>query len=227
MTTITALPTPPSRSDPANFASRGDAFLAALPTFGSEANAVASEVNANAGTATTQAGIATTKAGEASTSASQASNSAAAAAATAGATGWVSGTTYAIGDCVYSPANLQTYRRKTAGAGTTDPSADPTNWTRIPDAALTLSVVTGTTQSAVAGSHYVLTNVAATTVTLPASPTAGDMIWVTVANGLTTNVIATAGGNQINGVAENMTVDNAYATVQLRFIDTTSDWRVL
>ena len=35
---ITALPTPPSRSDSANFATRADAFLGALPTFATEAN---------------------------------------------------------------------------------------------------------------------------------------------------------------------------------------------
>jgi hypothetical protein len=45
MTTITALPTPPSRSDPINFADRGDAFLGALPQFQSEVNLVAGEVN--------------------------------------------------------------------------------------------------------------------------------------------------------------------------------------
>jgi hypothetical protein len=33
-----------------------------------------------------------------------------------------------VGDARYSPADLQTYRRKTTGAGTTDPSADPANW---------------------------------------------------------------------------------------------------
>ncbi len=43
---ITALPTPPSRSDPANFATRGDAFMSALPTFGTEANALQADVNA-------------------------------------------------------------------------------------------------------------------------------------------------------------------------------------
>lgn len=44
---ITPLPTPPSRSDPANFADRGDAFLGALPTFATEANALATATNQN------------------------------------------------------------------------------------------------------------------------------------------------------------------------------------
>lgn len=37
--TITALPTPPSSADPANFAARGDAFLGALPQMVTEINA--------------------------------------------------------------------------------------------------------------------------------------------------------------------------------------------
>lgn len=42
---------------------------------------------------------------------------------------WVSGTTYAVGKVVMSPAdNYQLYVRVVAGAGTTDPSADATNW---------------------------------------------------------------------------------------------------
>ncbi len=43
---ITALPTPPTRTDPANFATRADAFMAALPTFATEANALQADVNA-------------------------------------------------------------------------------------------------------------------------------------------------------------------------------------
>ena len=88
MTTITALPTAPSRADPANFRTRADAFMAALPTFATETNTVADEVNTNATTATTQAGIATTQAGNAETSASNAllsENAAAASAAAAAA----------------------------------------------------------------------------------------------------------------------------------------------
>ena len=46
----------------------------------------------------------------------------------ANALAWVSGSTYTAGFEVYSPIDFQTYRRKTAGAGTTDPSADAANW---------------------------------------------------------------------------------------------------
>jgi hypothetical protein len=45
---ITALPTPPSTNDPANFNTRADAFLGQMPTFVTEANALATEVNTNA-----------------------------------------------------------------------------------------------------------------------------------------------------------------------------------
>jgi hypothetical protein len=41
---------------------------------------------------------------------------------------WVSGTTYAQGKTVRSPANHQLYVRIVAGAGTTDPASDTTNW---------------------------------------------------------------------------------------------------
>jgi len=111
---ITPLPTPPSRDDPTNFAARGDAFLGALPAFATEANALAVDVNADAVTA----------------AAAELAATAAAAAATAAAnvTKWVSGTTYTEGVVVWSPITYLSYRRKSTGGGTTDPSADSTNW---------------------------------------------------------------------------------------------------
>lgn len=56
---------------------------------------------------------------------------AAALAETRGAIKWISGTSYADGFTVWSPANFMTYRRKGAGAGTTDPSADSANWQEL------------------------------------------------------------------------------------------------
>ncbi len=41
---------------------------------------------------------------------------------------WVSGEIYTIGQVRWSPADFGSYRRKTNGGGTIDPSNDPTNW---------------------------------------------------------------------------------------------------
>ena len=93
----------------------------------------------------------------------------------------------------------------------------------VPQGIPTLAVVTATTQAASASYHYVLTNVAATTVTLPASPVAGDLIYVTVGNNLKTNVVARNGSN-IMGLAQDLTLDANYAAVQLRYINSTLGW---
>lgn len=89
-----------------------------------------------------------------------------------------------------------------------------------------LNIVTGATQTAVAGNHYVLTNAAVSTLTLPASPSAGDVVWVGVGNNRADNIIARNGQN-IMGLAEDMTIDNVNATVQLRFANSTLGWRII
>ena len=85
-TPITALPTAPSRADPANFATRADSFLGALSTFRSEANALATnaynnavEADADATAAASSASAASSSASTATTKASEASASATAA----------------------------------------------------------------------------------------------------------------------------------------------------
>jgi len=77
--------------------------------------------------------------------------------------------------------------------------------------------------TAVAGNHYVLTAALLTTVTLPASPTISDTIYVTVANDLTTNVVDN-NGKPIQAISESLTLNAAYASVQLRFTDDTKGW---
>lgn len=67
---ITPLPSAPLTTDnPVVFNTKAFAWVAALGTFTTEANALADDANTDATTATTQAGIATTKASEASASA--------------------------------------------------------------------------------------------------------------------------------------------------------------
>jgi len=129
---IDQLPLPvPSRTDPTNFSVRADNFLGELPDFATQVNALATELTALGNTVETNKNTAVTAANNAQASAFAATGSANNAASSSGAALWVSGTTYSIGNLVYSPITGRTYRRKIAGAGTTDPSADATNWIPI------------------------------------------------------------------------------------------------
>ena len=108
--------------------------------------------------------------------------------------------------------------------GTTWTSATPVLASGTP----TLVLVSATTQTAVTGNHYVLTNVAATTITMPATVTAGDLIFITSGNGLATNVVAYSGTHKIMGLLENLTINTtAYITLQLRYINATIGWVTL
>lgn len=122
---ITALPPGPAPTDerPA-FKLKAFAHVAALAAFTDEANALATNVNALEEAAQEHADDANLARIAAEAAATQSAFS-------AGVVKWVSGTTYAQGFQVWSPANYVTYRRKVAGAGTVDPSADTTNWEPI------------------------------------------------------------------------------------------------
>lgn len=66
----------------------------------------------------------------------------------------------------------------------------------------------------------------AITWTLPASPAFGDTVAVTPLNSRIDNVIARNGSN-IMALAENMTLNNANATVTLRYTNSTQGWRLV
>lgn len=128
---ITPAPTPaPQRGERSTFSQRVDAFVTWLTTAVGQFAALALNVYNNA--------VEAYNAGQAATS------QAAAAIAAVNATAWVSGTTYAIGNVRYSPINGQSYRRITAGAGTTDPSLDTVNWSPVVGMALTTSATIST-----------------------------------------------------------------------------------
>lgn len=112
---ITTLPTPPNRGmDSATFTATADAFLGALPTFGTEINAVTDEVNENADSAAFSALLATTQADLA--------------ASATGALPFNPATNYTQLQPAISLLDGQAYRRKTAGISSTDPKLDGTNW---------------------------------------------------------------------------------------------------
>lgn len=124
MSTITPMPTAPTRTDPLTFSARADAWDAALVLLGPEINVVAAEVDANAVFASTASGQAGVYAASAAASAVVAT----AAASLVNVLPWTDAT-YAIGDPRYSLVNLQTYRCATAGVRSIDPALDLANWT--------------------------------------------------------------------------------------------------
>lgn len=172
VTTITTDLTPvPSRQAPSTFSSRMDTYLGKIADWTDEANAVAVEINDNATTA-------------------------AAGAAAVDAEKWVSGTTYDEGDVVWSPINYKVYRRKSAGAGATDPSADSTNWAAI-----------GGTGDVSEDSTQTLTNktitlgdntISGTVAQLNTAITDDDIVSLTATQTLTNKTI-TLGDNTITG----------------------------
>lgn len=142
-----------------------------------------------------------------------------------GGTGLTSATAYAVlcGGTTSTGAFQSISSVGTSGQVLTSNGAGALPTFQTPAGLPSMNIVTGTTQTAVSGNQYVLTNAAATTVTLPSSPSAGATVYITVANGLTTNVVARNGQN-IQSLAEDMTLNAAYAAVQLRFADSTRGW---
>lgn len=84
--------------------------------------------------------------------------------------------------------------------------------------------VVGTNTNAVAATVYVIT--ANMTLTLPASPTAGDWVGFSNRSGVATPTIARNGSN-IMSLAEDMTLDTTQARGVLVYADATRGWTLL
>lgn len=190
-----ALPLAPDPNDRSTFNARAYPWSAALPGFSAGLMTVAENAFSNAA--------------EAAAAALTATAQAAAAQAAGNAAMWVSGTTYSAGVAVWSPANGRIYRRKTIGAGTTDPSADPTNWWEIslPPTLPIVDVSTDTTASV--GVVYNLT--ASLVLTAPATLTPGDWFGFTNTSGTVTGRIA-RNGHRLIGLLEDMDIDHPAAS---------------
>jgi len=85
----------------------------------------------------------------------------------------------------------------------------------------TTNVIT-TDTTATANNHYYI-NGSAITLTLPASPTVGDEVRVSLVSADTDNIIGRNGSN-IMSAAEDLTLNTAYAIVKLRYVDATIGW---
>lgn len=67
---------------------------------------------------------------------------------------------------------------------------------------------------------------AAQTITLPATPSAGNEVTVTIGGTFTDTAIARNGSN-IMSLAEDLTVDKANISVTLYYVDATRGWRII
>jgi hypothetical protein len=212
------LPTPSRNQTEPVFVAAANAFLAALPAFGTEANALAANVNADQVAATDAANAAA-----ASQTAAAASENAAN--SVAGAGEWVSGA-YAKGATVWSPINFQTYRAKLAHTGAVDPAESPTNWAFVGVFPGTV-IFKSSAYTAAAGEQIGLdVSGGGFTITLPSPAILGDAIAFGMSGGdaSITNVIIDGNGANINGGAT-LTVNKKFASFTLTYNGT--EWRVV
>jgi len=86
-----------------------------------------------------------------------------------------------------------------------------------------LNIIAASAVTTISGQHYVLTNVAQTTVTLAASPSAGDVVYISAKNNLANNLIVPNGRN-FESNSSNVIIDLPPYSLQLRYINSTLGW---
>lgn len=88
---------------------------------------------------------------------------------------------------------------------------------------LSISVIS-TNTTATAGTHYHI-DTSGVTLTLPASPSAGDEVGVSVDD--FTDVVVARNGSNIAEAAEDLTMDVSELYVLLRYVDATQGWMIV
>ena len=83
------------------------------------------------------------------------------------------------------------------------------------------SVVTATSLTATVNTH-VYVSAATQTITLPASPTIGQRVLITVGN--FTDTVVGRNGSNIMSSATDLTMDAAYLSIQFLYTDSTQGW---
>jgi len=211
---ITPLPTPPSRTSPSTFSALGDAFVAAMPTFATEANALEANVNAKEATVVADEVICTAAA-------------AVALAASNYKGPWSSQSGAA--NVPYAVSHNGSYWQLTtnlADVTAKEPGVD-SEWLLIATGTQWQRITSAT--DAVKGNGYLVdTSAGSVTLTLPASPSEGDVVeFADDAGTFATNkLVFGRNGNKIMGLAEDMDVTTNYASGKLVYSGAANGWRV-
>jgi len=114
-------------------------------------------------------------------------------------------------------ANYGTSGQVLTSGGT---GAAPT-WQDAASGSLTPNAIT-TSTTAVAGNHYFLNNTGIT-LTLPASPSAGDQVGITEVAGNTDGIVARNSSNIMND-ASDLNIDTAYTVITLMYVNASIGW---
>lgn len=200
---ITALPTPPSRQDPANFSDRADAFLGALPTFQTEANDLATAVNADEVTASAAAVAA-------AASATSASNSEANINALANFKGTWSSLTGVLNKpaAVFHNGTYWALLNNLADVTTSQPGVSA-DW-QVAGGAFPV-VPTSTNTTAVPWKTYLIT--AACTLTAPAISGNGKQFAIVVLPGVSGAIFAPAGSDKTRAASGSQPIDAPFSAI--------------
>ena len=91
----------------------------------------------------------------------------------------------------------------------------------VPVAVGITSVVTATSLTAAVNTH-IYVSAATQTITLPASPSLGQRVLITVGNFVDT--VVGRNGSNIMSLAEDLTMDTAYLSIQFIYTDSTGGW---
>lgn len=83
--------------------------------------------------------------------------------------------------------------------------------------------VSTTTQAMQVNTHYVVTTAGAAALTMPTSPTVGDLVQISVANGRTDNSVV-ANVSPIQGQANDLFLDLKIPTYEFKYLDSTRGW---
>lgn len=212
---VDALPDPPQRTNPPEvFASKADAFVAALPQFGGQINTVATFVAA--------------KATEAESRATEASGAANAAIAAAHFKGYWSSLTGALNvpASVEHQGNIYLLLQDLPDVAAQEPGAS-IYWAVLSATTSSVArfnpVVTGSNYTATVR-DFVFVTTAGRTITLPANPMPGWEVAISV--GEFSNTVVDRNGERIMGNLDNGVINRANVTVTFFYVDATRGWRV-
>lgn len=141
-------------------------------------------------------------------------------------------------------AGMSSYLTTSAAGSTYAPLASPTftGTVTIPAGASISGYLTTASAASTYETQYTVTTTAISktlanrerctvtaaglTITLPASPSAGSEVSITIGGSFTDTVVARNGSN-IMSLAENMTIDKADVSVTFYYVDATRGWRVI